>query len=240
MREIKKIKRTSRDIILNNFQKKLSISFKSLDLLNQAFMHRSVVNEISYCKENNERLEFLGDAVLGMAVATYLYGFLENHPEGDLAQIKSVVVSEAVLSKIAVKIGIDECLLLGKGEEMSGGRQKKALLADAVEAVIGAYYLDSGYENAEKLVLRLIVPEITDVIEKKHTKDAKTQLQEFVQKKFKICPKYELAAISGPDHNKTFEVNVVIGNKKFGPAKGKNKKTAEQLVAELALKELEK
>lgn len=240
MREIKKDKNISRKIILKKFQEKISVSFKSFDLLNQAFLHRSVANENLQCKGNNERLEFLGDAVLGMAVATYLYESLENLQEGDLAQIKSVVVSEAILSKIALKIGIDECLVLGKGEEMSGGRQKKALLADAMEAVIGAYYLDSGYDKAEKLVLSLIIPEILEVIEKKHTKDAKTQLQEFVQKKYKICPKYELCSISGPDHDKTFEVLVRIGNKVFGPEKGKNKKSAEQSVASLALKELEK
>ncbi|MBE6349155.1 MAG: ribonuclease III [Spirochaetaceae bacterium] len=240
MREIKEDKNISRKIILKKFQEKISVSFKSFDLLNQAFLHRSVANENLQCKGNNERLEFLGDAVLGMAVATYLYESLENLQEGDLAQIKSVVVSEAILSKIALKIGIDECLVLGKGEEMSGGRQKKALLADAMEAVIGAYYLDSGYDKAEKLVLSLIIPEILEVIEKKHTKDAKTQLQEFVQKKYKICPKYELCSISGPDHDKTFEVLVRIGNKVFGPEKGKNKKSAEQSVASLALKELEK
>jgi len=240
MREIKEDKNISRKIILKKFQEKISVSFKSFDLLNQAFLHRSVANENLQCKGNNERLEFLGDAVLGMAVATYLYESLENLQEGDLAQIKSVVVSESILSKIALKIGIDECLVLGKGEEMSGGRQKKALLADAMEAVIGAYYLDSGYDKAEKLVLSLIIPEILEVIEKKHTKDAKTQLQEFVQKKYKICPKYELCSISGPDHDKTFEVLVRIGNKVFGPEKGKNKKSAEQSVASLALKELEK
>jgi len=156
MREIKEDKNISRKIILKKFQEKISVSFKSFDLLNQAFLHRSVANENLQCKGNNERLEFLGDAVLGMAVATYLYESLENLQEGDLAQIKSVVVSEAILSKIALKIGIDECLVLGKGEEMSGGRQKKALLADAMEAVIGAYYLDSGYDKAEKLVLSLI------------------------------------------------------------------------------------
>ena len=220
---------------LMQFCKNLSIRFSDLELLDLAFHHRSFSNENTTHKHvNNERLEFLGDSVLGMATATFLYEDMLDNPEGDLARIKSVVVSEQTLAPIAVRIGIDKMLIMGKGEEMSGGRQKKAILADAVEAVIGAYYLDSGYEMAEKLVLSFIVPEIRKVQQNKGAKDYKTLLQEYYQKKHKSCPTYELVKKTGPDHDQTFWVNVHLGNTTYGPAQGKNKKEAEQNAAKMA------
>ena len=224
---------------LTVFQKKLNVKFKDITLLDLAFHHRSYANESSSVPCNNERLEFLGDAVLGMAVAGFLYEHLSGHNEGDLAKTKSVVVSEVTLSEIALKIGIDNYLLLGRGEELSGGRQKKALLADAVEAVIGALYLDSGYRAAEKLVLSLIVPEIEKVLSNKHHKDYKTLLQEFCQKKFITCPAYELVNNTGPDHDRTFWVTVSVSSSLFGPEQGKSKKEAEQAAAEKACKTLQ-
>lgn len=223
---------------LANFQKKLNIRFKDILLLDKAFHHRSFANEKGDFLLNNERLEFLGDSVLGMVVATYLYDTMSDHHEGDLAKIKSVVVSEYTLAEIAINIGIDKCLSLGKGEENSGGRQKKAILADAVEAVFGAYYLDSGFKNAEKLILELLVPEVTKVLENKHHKDFKTILQEYYQKKCKLCPKYELVKKTGPDHDMVFWVSVELDGTVFGPAKGKNKKEAEQAVAKMVIDEL--
>ena len=225
---------------LFNFHKRLNISFNNLELLDLAFHHRSFANEHGNFLLNNERLEFLGDSVLGMVVATYLYGAMGDHPEGDLAKIKSVVVSEATLSDIAVEIGIDKCLSLGKGEENSGGRQKKAILADAVEAVFGAYYLDSGFQKVEKLILTLLVPEIEKVWENRHHKDFKTMLQEMYQKKYKQCPKYNLVNKTGPDHDMVFWVTVEINGKTYGPEKGKSKKEAEQAVAKQVIEELEK
>lgn len=218
------------------FSKRLSIHFNDLMLLDMALHHRSFSNEAGSLgsRYNNERLEFLGDAVLDMATAAYLYESMLDSPEGDLSRIKSVVVSEMSLAPIAVDIGIDSCLVLGKGEELSGGRRKKAILADAVEAVIGAYYLDSGYSAAEKLVLDLIVPEIEKVVSNKHAKDYKTMLQEFYQKKHKACPSYELVRCDGPDHDHTFWVSVRLGEVAYGPASGKSKKEAEQAAARLA------
>ena len=134
---------------LLGFCKNVGIKFKNLELLDQAFYHRSIQNEVHNVK-SNERLEFLGDSVLGFATATYLYKNFDN-PEGELAKIKSAVVSEKTLASIAKKIGIDKLLVLGKGEKLSGGSEKPALLADCMEAIIGAYYLDSGYENAENI-----------------------------------------------------------------------------------------
>lgn len=221
--------------MLIQFCKALSIRFSDLELLDLAFHHRSFSNENSEHRHvNNERLEFLGDSVLGMATATFLYEDMMDNPEGDLARIKSVVVSEQTLAPIALDIGIDRMLIMGKGEEKSGGRQKKAILADAVEAVIGAYYLDSGYDAAEKLVLSFIVPEIRKVQQNKGTRDYKTLLQEFYQKKYKACPVYELVKRTGPDHDQIFWVNVHLGDTCYGPAQGKNKKEAEQNAARQA------
>lgn len=222
---------------LLGFCKNVGIKFKNLELLDQAFYHRSIQNEVHNVK-SNERLEFLGDSVLGFATASYLYKNFDN-PEGELAKIKSAVVSEKTLASIAKKIGIDKLLVLGKGEKLSGGSEKPTLLADCMEAIIGAYYLDSGYENAEKYVLSFIVPEI-ELICKEGMKDYKTLLQEEVQKKYKSFPKYEVIKKSGPDHNQTFEIVVQINDFVLGPEKGKSKKEAEQKVAKKALDFLKK
>ena len=139
---------------LLQFCKSVDIKFKNIELLEQAFHHRSITNEKKV--QNNERLEFLGDSVLGMVTAAFLYNSLDN-PEGDLAKIKSAVVSEKSLAPIALRLGIDKLLEMGKGEEMTGGRTKPAILADCMEAVIGAYYLDSGYKCAEKYVLMMSI-----------------------------------------------------------------------------------
>src|SRR5574344_3082038 len=184
---------------LVSFCRPLGLKFHDLSLLELAFHHRSYSNENEEHRHiNNERLEFLGDSVLGLATAAFLYEDMMDNPEGDLAKIKSNVVSEQTLAPIAKeKMHIDEYLVLGKGEELSGVRQKRAILADAVEAVIGALYLDSGYDAAEKLVLSLIVPEIRKVQQDKGAKDFKSILQEYYQKKNKMCPIYELVKKTG-------------------------------------------
>jgi len=217
---------------LNEFCHRVNIKFKDIDLLNQAFNHRSVTNE-KKSEGNNERLEFLGDSVLGMVTSSYLYNTLDN-PEGELAKIKSAVVSEKALAPIAIKLGIDKLIVLGHGEELSGGRTKPAILADCMEAIIGAYYLDSGYRNAEQYVLSFIKPEIENVL-KFGMKDFKTLLQEKFQKISKSFPVYELIKSYGPDHDQTFEVVVHLGDKTYGPKSGKSKKEAEQNVAKEAL-----
>lgn len=217
---------------LLNFCKSVNIKFKDLTLLEQAFHHRSITNE-KKGEKNNERLEFLGDSVLGIVTAAYLYKNLEN-PEGDLAKIKSAAVSEKALSPIALALGIDKLLILGHGEELSGGRKKPAILADCMEAIIGAYYLDSGYKAAEKYVLSFIIPEIQKVCNGE-MKDFKTILQEKYQKICKTCPVYELISIKGPDHAQIFEVQVHLGDKIFGPALSTTKKDAEQKCAKIAL-----
>ena len=218
---------------LLNFCKSVNISFNNLTLLNQAFCHRSITNELKNLK-NNERLEFLGDSVLGMVTASYLYNHYDV-VEGDLAKIKSVVVSEKILSEIALELNIQNLLILGKGEEKSGGRTKPAILADCMEAIIGAYYLDSGFKSVEKYILAFMIPQIEKVFDN-GIKDYKTILQEKYQKIAKTCPKYELISKSGPEHAQIFSVVVHLNNETFGPCTGNSKKQAEQEAAKLALK----
>ena len=218
--------------LLSDFCDRVGISFFNIEHLDQAFHHRSLTNEMQGVK-NNERLEFLGDSVLGMVTASYLYRKLDN-PEGDLAKIKSAVVSEKALAPVAIKFGIDKLLLLGHGEEMSGGRTKPAILADCMEAIIGAYYLDAGYKAAESYVLSFIKPAVEEIFSQ-GIKDFKTQLQERYQKETKQCPRYELISKTGPDHDQTFSVSVHLGDKVYGPASAKSKKDAEQLAAKIAL-----
>ncbi len=219
---------------LQLFEKHAGIRFRRLDLLNLAFSHRSFANENPANVGNNERLEFLGDSVLGLVVAEYLFTELPDRPEGDLAKIKSFVVSEESLAEIARKLKVDNFILIGKGEEYSGGRTKKALLADCLEGIIGAYFLDSGFKDARKFVQRYLAPEINKVLEDRHRKDYKTLLQELVQKRFKTYPRYELVKRTGPDHNKTFWMEVRINDRTYGPGSGKNKKEAEQNAARTA------
>ncbi len=222
-----------RRTVLLNFQRQAEIRFKNINLLNVAFIHRSAANEYSF-KCNNERLEFLGDAILGAVTATLLYELLADRPEGDLAKVKSVVVSEEILAGIALELQIDNLIILGKGEELSGGRTKKAILADTLEALIGAYYLDSGFKTVFKFVKKYIQEEIRDVIENSNHKDYKTLLQELTQHMYRSYPVYRLVKKTGPDHDRTFWIEVLVGEKIFGPAIGKNKKEAEQAAAQRA------
>ena len=219
--------------VLVTFLKALGIKFRDPGLLDLAFVHRSASNESSH-KDNNERLEFLGDAILGAVTANLLYQNLEGKSEGDMARIKSVVVSEDTLSGIARELQLDNLLILGHGEELSGGRTKKAILADALEALIGAVYLDSGYENAFAFVSRFINVEIDRVLESRHLQDYKSLLQELCQRLYKNYPDYRLVKRSGPEHSRIFWVEVAVNGRVFGPATGRNKKSAEQDVAKIA------
>jgi ribonuclease-3 len=223
---------------LQLFQKHAQIRFRSLALLNLAFSHRSFANEQAGEVDNNEKLEFFGDSVLGLVVSEYLVTALPDKSEGDMAKIKSHVVSEESLAEIGRNLRVDNFILIGKGEEYSGGRSKKALIADAVEAIIGAYYLDSGFKAVREFIRSLLIPQINEVLEDRHKKDYKTLLQEYVQKRFKSYPRYRIANRKGPDHNRTFWIEVTIGKKSYGPGTGKNKKEAEQKAAGIAYKAL--
>lgn len=220
------------------FEKHANLRFRRLDLLNLAFSHRSFANENPAKIDNNEKLEFLGDSVLGLVVAEYLFSELPDRAEGDLARIKSFVVSEDSLAGIAKNLRVDNYILIGKGEEYSGGRGKKAILADCMEAVFGAYFLDSGFLKARSFILRYLVPEINKVLENKHKKDYKTLLQEYAQKRFKSYPRYNLVQRTGPDHDRTFWIEVKVQGHTYGPGEGKTKKEAEQRAASIAYRAL--
>jgi ribonuclease-3 len=225
---------------LRSFSKFAGIRFKSLELLNLSLTHRSVSNEEKPGRQNNEKLEFLGDAVLGTITASLLYDRFPEKSEGELAKIKSVVVSEEILSGIALELRLDTLLILGKGEEQTGGRTKKAILADALEALIGALYLDSGFNAAVNFVSARINPEITRVLEKPVSQEYKSLLQELSQRKFRSYPIYKLIKRTGPEHERLFWIEVVVNGKSYGPCTGHSKKAAEQEAARLAYDEIKK
>lgn len=220
------------------FQKKAGISINNITILENAFIHSSYANEVKdHSIEDNERLEFLGDSVLSLVVSGYLFENT-NGNEGEYTKIRSFVVSEDSLSKAALELDVDKYILIGKGEEITGGRTKKAILADCMEAIFAAVYLDKGFEYAKTFILRLLIPSINDVLSNKHKKDYKTMLQEYVQKKYKKVPTYTLIRTEGPEHEQTFFYTVDFHGRKFGPAGGKNKKEAEQNAAKLCWTEL--
>ena len=221
---------------LSSFLKANDLKFSDLRLLNLAFTHTSYSNECRSASDNNERLEFLGDSVLGMITAEYLFSSFKSLHEGDFSKIKASVVSEESLSEIALEMGFDRYLLMGHGEELQGGKHKKAVLADAMEAVIAAIYLDQGLDKAREYTLSFISGQIEKYLKGSlDFKDYKTQLQEYLQKRRKMLPQYRLVNQSGPDHNQEFSVSVKVLDKEYGPAVGKNKKSAEQQAAKLAL-----
>ncbi|AEC01748.1 ribonuclease III [Parasphaerochaeta coccoides] len=213
------------------FQKNAGIKFHSLELLNLAFTHRSFFNESRHEVDNNERLEFLGDSVLGFMVSEWLFLNLPARHEGDFSKIRSYVVNEDSLAEIALSLHVDRFLIIGKGEEMNGGRTKKTILADCMEAIFAAYYLDAGLKPVQELILRHLVPAIMVVLDDRHKKDYKTLLQEIIQKRYHKYPVYELLRTSGPEHDRTFWVQVNVVGNIFGPASGANKKEAEQNAA---------
>lgn len=224
---------------LESLEKEIGYFFKNTDLLKTSLVHRSFGNENKkYRKINNERLELLGDAVLDLIVAEYLYKHFQNYSEGDLAKIKSMAVSEPVLAKVAKKLGMGNYLLLSKGEELTGGRERSSILGDVFEAVLGAIYLDSDFDTARKIVLKHLEQYIEHIEEDEDILDFKTILQEYSQKEYKTVPVYEVVSETGPDHKKTFEILVKIGDNAEAKGAGKSKKITEQGAAKALCKKL--
>ena len=224
-----------RRLQLKTLQKILRIKFTNIALLDRALTHRSYGNEQKTRCSNYERLEFLGDSVLGFITACK-YPELD---EGNYSQIKAVVVSENSLSKIAKTLHFGDYILIGHGEECNGGRDKKPILEDTFEAVIGAYYLDcKSMARVKNFVLRFIADEIEAVIENRHEKDYKTLLQEMCQKKNNSCPIYKVVNEEGPEHNKKFTVCVIVNGKSLSEGFGSSKKDAEKEAAERAYRRL--
>lgn len=218
----------------------LNLSFSDKTLLQRALTHRSYLNENpNYPLDDNERLEFLGDAVLDFITADYLYHHLPEMPEGRLTNLRSALVRTEKLAQFALDFGLGTFLFLGRGEEDSGGRERLALLCDAFEAVIGALYLDQGIIATREFVLNIIEPALTEILDAETDKDAKSRLQELAQSQLRITPTYRTIDEQGPDHAKEFTVEAVIGNKSYGQGTGYSKQSAAQSAAEDALKNLE-
>lgn len=227
--------------VLRSFEESFGVRFNDLKLLNQALTHSSYLYEKKKGGiVQNERLEFLGDVVLGLVVSEYIYDYYPDYREGELAKIRAVVVSRPILARIAKSRGVGEFLLLGKGEELTGGRKRNSILADAFEAIVGAIYLDSGLSVAREFVLSLLKEEIELANRDESVRDYKTVLQEFTQDRYKVLPAYGVTRVLGPDHKRSFEVDVIIKDKVFGKGRGKSKKEAEQDAAYKALNRLKK
>ena len=223
---------------LVDLEHRINYYFNDKNLLKNALIHRSFGNEHKHYKNiNNEKLELLGDAVLGLVVAEYLYQKYPEEKEGVLAKIKSMAVSEPVLASISRKLRIGEYLLLSKGEMVTGGRDRNSILGDVFEAILGAIYLDSGFFAAKEYVLFHLKDMIDHIDDFEEILDFKTILQEYCQKKYRDIPKYTLVGEEGPDHRKLFEMQVQIQNN-IAKAKGTNKKIAEQMAAKQLCKEL--
>lgn len=214
---------------------RLGVTFHDIGLLHTALVHTSYANEAQGRVPHNERLEFLGDAVLELASSTYLYTHFPSLPEGELTKTRASIVCSAALAKIAARLGLGEYLLLGHGEEMSGGRARTTNLEDAFEAVLGAIYLDQGWETARDYALRQLAPEFDQVRHGENLQDYKTLLQELVQKTPGSTIAYELLEATGPDHAKHYRYAVVINGKTCGEGEGSSKKEAEQQAARMAL-----
>ena len=224
---------------LVTLQKKLKVSFNDPSLLEQAMVHSSYINENpSLAPVSNERLEFLGDAVLGFIVAEKLYQDFPELTEGEMTRLRSVLVRRDTLTRIARASRLGDYLYLGKGEEASGGRHKSANLAGALESVIAAVFLDQGLAITREFVLKLLNEELQKVVTQGIGVDYKSQLQELIQSRYRSTPDYRLLEATGPDHDKRFTVEVVVGDTVLGRGSGKSKKLAETEAARCALEQL--
>ncbi|EJP23887.1 ribonuclease III [Peptostreptococcaceae bacterium AS15] len=221
-------------LILEQVENTIGYKFKNKNYLQIALTHSSYVNEHKLTKDN-ERLEFLGDSVLGLIVSNYIFAYKSSLKEGELTKIRSTIVCEKSLMHIAEKLKIGQYIKLGKGEKISGGAKRASILADAVEAMIAAIYLDSDFDNVSKYVLDWLGDTIKNALDNKKNDDYKSKLQEEVQKVRGRTLKYELIAMKGPDHERIFTIGVYCDNKLIGTGKGHSKKEAEQLAAKDAL-----
>lgn len=218
------------------FEKKIGITFKDKGLLRTAFTHRSYLNENRKAgMEHNERLEFLGDAVLELIVTEYLYAKYPDKNEGDLTSYRSALVNAVTLAGVAENLGMNEHLLLSRGEAKDIGRARQVILANAIEAFIGALYLDQGYDATKVFVSHYVFKLVDEIVSKKTWLDAKSHFQEKAQEVVGITPSYETAKEIGPDHDKKFTVAVFLGKKRIAEGEGKSKQEAEQQAAKAGL-----
>lgn len=214
----------------------LGVEFQNEDLLHQALVHRSFLNENrEFDLDQNERLEFLGDAVLELVVTEHLYHTYDN-PEGELTNWRASLVNAVMLNGLAIELGVEKCLYLSRGEQKEPHtKSKHSILANAMEAIIGALYLDQGYGAAKDFIERIIIVKLPYILEHKLYMDAKSRLQETAQEKLGITPHYQMLSESGPDHDKTFVVGVYIGKGKIAEGSGRSKQDAQMQAAEQGL-----
>ncbi|PIZ01215.1 ribonuclease III, partial [bacterium (Candidatus Howlettbacteria) CG_4_10_14_0_8_um_filter_40_9] len=212
---------------LEMIEKKIGLTFDNKDFLKLAFTHRSYLNENKRIKEHNERLEFLGDAVLELAVTEHLYKNYKN-PEGELTNWRSALVKTETISETAKELGYEEHLKLSKGESKSTGRARQLILANTFEAVVGAIYLDQGFEVARKFIEEKLIVKLPKILETKAYIDAKSSFQELAQEKEGITPVYKVLSEEGPDHEKIFTMGVYLEEKQIGKGTGPSKQSAEQ------------
>jgi ribonuclease III len=213
----------------------LCYQFKDLELLNKSLTHKSYSNEVLLSLKNNERLEFLGDSVIDLIMADYMFLTYPDLPEGSLSKIRAAIVNENSLARLAIKLELGSYLLLGKGESFSGGRQKASILANAYEALVGALFCDSDFRTTADVFLPQLIEKIDEFMGACIATDFKSDLQEYTQNRFSCVPLYEVVGEIGPGHNKRFDVKVKIRSQVLGSGKGRSKKEAEQNAAKEAL-----
>lgn len=221
---------------LEELEKILEVEFKNKNTLKTAFIHRSYLNE--HPNENlpqNERLEFLGDSVLGMIVSKHIYDKFPTHPEGDLTNFRSSIVNSKSLAKEAADLKLGDYLYLSKGEESTGGRTRQFILANTFEALIGALFIDLGLDQVRVFLDKYLLPNLDEIVEKKLYKDYKSKFQEKIQEKVGTTPIYKVIEEKGPDHDKIFKIGVFVDKKKVAEGSGPSKQEAEQQSAKLAL-----
>src|SRR3989338_4106379 len=218
------------------FENKIGYSFLDKGLIEQAFTHRSYLNENRAAgREHNERLEVLGDAVLELAVTEFLFAKYPEKAEGELTAYRAALVNTVSIADAAGKLGMNEYLMLSRGESKDTGRARHIILANAFEALIGALYLDSGYDTAKKFIADQLFHKTDEVVAKRLWQDAQSKFQELVQENMQVTPTYKILEQSGPDHDKVFVVGAYIGNEKVATGEGRSKQEAEQAAAEKAL-----
>ena len=225
---------------LGTVEEKLGYSFEDRSLLRNALLHRSHIHVMGQDREeSNERLEFLGDAVLGLLVNDYLYNRYADRSEGDLTKMKSLLVCGARLSEVAVKFDLGIHIRMSRSEAATGGRNRSSILADTTEALIGAVYLDGGLEAAKGVVERIVLGGAERVLKRRSLRNYKSRLQELIQARHKTPPRYKIMSVEGPDHDRLFRVAVTFEGEVLGAGEGRNKKAAEQNAAREALANLE-
>lgn len=224
----------------DELEKKIGYTFTSRQLLEAAFVHRSYLNESREKRSSNERLEFLGDAVLALMSSEFLYKKYPDYPEGTLTNIRSGLVKTKSLAEVAKELGLGSLLFLSRGEEDSGGRTNASLLADTFEALLGAMYLDGGFEVGKTFLSAYLFPRVEEIVASKSYVDFKSLLQEIIQEQSKISPTYRVTRSEGPDHAKTFWVEVLAADSILGSGMGKSKQEAQQAAASAALEKMNK